>query len=72
MNASQIIWAIIWLLILVFIGFWIAGICSFLYILVSVFTPCLPPLEPIAEILMKGVQFANYCSKNLIKGNSLL
>lgn len=33
-------WSIMWLIILLFVGFWLASLCAFLYIIVSVFAAC--------------------------------
>lgn len=42
---GNILYSVIWLLILLFIGFWIAGLCAGLYILILPFTVCIEPLN---------------------------
>jgi hypothetical protein len=50
---SSALWVIIWLLILIFISFEVAGFCSFFYIFILPFTVCIPDLS------VRG-QIANY------------
>uniref|UniRef100_V5IEI6 Uncharacterized protein n=1 Tax=Ixodes ricinus TaxID=34613 RepID=V5IEI6_IXORI len=70
-SGGNILWSIFWLLLLVFLSLLIAGICSFIYIIVSIFTPCIRPLDPLAEFLMRGVNFPHTCSQNMVHGSSL-
>ena len=51
--ASGVLWFIVWLLILIFISFEVAGICSFFYIILLPVTVCIPDLS------VRG-QIANY------------
>lgn len=67
----KLIWAIIWLIILLVIGIWVASLCAGIYVLLSIFTPCFPPLDSIAESLKLGIDFANYCVKNMLSGKPL-
>jgi len=69
-GGGGVLWSIIWLLILIFIGFWIAGICAGLYILLQPFAVCLEALNPVQEILLKGVQFPKMCAENMMAGKS--
>lgn len=44
-TMGNIVYSIIWLVILLLIGFWIAGVCAGLYILLLPFTVCIEPLN---------------------------
>lgn len=68
---SSILWFIIWLLILIFISFEVAGFCSFFYIFILPITVCIPDLSAITDLLLKGVQFPYYCAKAMMEGQPL-
>jgi hypothetical protein len=63
---SNPLWALVWLVILVFVAFIVAGFCAGLYIFLSLFTPCIPALTQVTDFLMKGIMFVNTCSSNMI------
>lgn len=42
---GNVLFSIIWLVILIFIGFWIAGLAAGIYILLIPFTVCIEPLS---------------------------
>jgi len=69
-GSVNIIWFIIWLLILIFIGFWIAGFCAGFYIILLPFSVCFEPLAPVAELLLKAVQFPKICTENMLSGKA--
>lgn len=71
-TVSHIFWFIVWIVILVLFGIWLSSICAFLYILVGIFAPCIPPLDPLKQTFRKGVDFANMCSFNAVEGKSLV
>jgi hypothetical protein len=50
---SSALWVIVWLLILIFISFEVAGICASFYIILLPITVCIPDLS------VRG-QIANY------------
>jgi hypothetical protein len=45
MASKSILWSIIWFLVLIFIGFWVAGFCAGWYILIMPFTVCIDGLK---------------------------
>ncbi|KAJ9582454.1 hypothetical protein L9F63_003147 [Diploptera punctata] len=65
------LWFIIWLLILIFISFEVAGFCAFFYIFLYPVTVCIPDLSALTDFLLKGVQFPYYCAKGMMEGQSL-
>lgn len=42
---GNVLFSIIWLIILIFIGFWIAGIAAGIYVILIPFTVCIEPLS---------------------------
>ena len=59
-----------WLIVLVLLSWWIACFCFVPYVIVSVITPCIPGLKPLADILMAGVMFPYKCSDNMVHQRS--
>jgi hypothetical protein len=52
---TNLLWFIIWLLILIFISFEVAGFCAFFYILILPITVCIPDISV-------GKKFPTYSS----------
>ncbi|KAK9502058.1 hypothetical protein O3M35_012662 [Rhynocoris fuscipes] len=60
-----------WFLILIFISFFVAGICFFPYIIVGIFAACISPLKKVSEFLLSGVTFPVTCSENMVAGKKV-
>jgi len=69
-NGSPV-FSLIWLLILIFLAFWIAGICAGLYIIVYCIEACVPDIKGVSEILLKGVQLPHLCARKMLDGAPL-
>ncbi|XP_030027104.1 uncharacterized protein LOC115445129 [Manduca sexta] len=67
-RMGNVIFSILWLVILIFIGFWIAGIAAGIYILVLPFTVCIEPLSGLTDFLLSVVQFPKYCAQAMVEG----
>ncbi|CAH2040496.1 unnamed protein product, partial [Iphiclides podalirius] len=67
-NMGNVIFSIIWLLILIFIAFWIAGLAAGVYILILPFTVCIEPLTGLTDFLLSVVQFPKYCAQAMVEG----
>ncbi|CAL1270954.1 unnamed protein product [Larinioides sclopetarius] len=65
-GGANFLWAIVWLIILIFAGFLVSGFCAGFYILFSIFTPCIKDLSSVTDFLLRGVNFAHYCSENMV------
>ncbi|KAI8420931.1 hypothetical protein MSG28_008089 [Choristoneura fumiferana] len=65
---GNVLFSIIWLIILIFIGFWIAGIAAGLYILIIPFTVCIEALTGLTDFLLKVIQFPRYCAQSMVDG----
>ncbi|CAG9860705.1 unnamed protein product [Phyllotreta striolata] len=68
---ANVVNSIVWLIILILVSFWIAGICAGFYIIVHPLSVCLPPLTSLAELLLSGIQFPHYCADKMMSGGSL-
>uniref|UniRef100_A0A182VQB3 Uncharacterized protein n=1 Tax=Anopheles minimus TaxID=112268 RepID=A0A182VQB3_9DIPT len=68
---ANVLWSIIWLIVLVVVGFWVALFCAGWYVFVYPLTVCVPQLSGISDILLAGVQFTHYCAKSMMDGRSL-
>jgi hypothetical protein len=53
----NILWSILWIILLLFIVWWIAGLAAWLYILIVPFAACIPLLKPLTDFLLKVVTF---------------
>ena len=62
-----IIYSVLWLLILWFIMWPVAGFLSFFYILLMPLSACLPFLKGVCETLNKWIQYCQVIGEN-IKG----
>jgi len=65
---GNVLWQIIWFLILIFIAFPVAGFCAGWYILILPFTVCIDGLTGLTDFLLKGVQFTHTSAKYMMSG----
>uniref|UniRef100_A0A6M2CHC8 Putative secreted protein n=2 Tax=Rhipicephalus microplus TaxID=6941 RepID=A0A6M2CHC8_RHIMP len=70
-SGGSCLWSLFWLVVLIILSVPVAGICAILYIIVSIFTPCIAPLKSFEDLLHKGVNFPHTCSQNMVHGSSL-
>ncbi|CAB3250686.1 unnamed protein product [Arctia plantaginis] len=68
-NMGNVVFSIIWLIILIFVGFWIAGIAAGLYIILIPFSVCIEPLTGLTDFLLKVVQFPRTCAERMMSGS---
>ncbi|PSN43763.1 hypothetical protein C0J52_06397, partial [Blattella germanica] len=59
-----------WLLILLLFSWWIAALCFFPFVLVSVLTPCIDGFKNVHDLLLAGVMFPHKCSDNMVHRRS--
>ncbi|ODM99580.1 hypothetical protein Ocin01_07110 [Orchesella cincta] len=71
MASASPLMSVLWLLILIFIGFWVAGVCAGFYIILYCIEACIPDLKSVNDILLKGVQFPYTCAKNMLSGEKV-
>jgi len=65
------VWSLVWFLLLIFIGFPVAGFCAGWYILLAPFTVCIDGLKGLTDLLMKGINFTYFCADHMMKGTPL-
>ena len=68
----KLLWTLLWLLAIFFVGWWIAGVCANLYILLCPFAVFITPLKELTEILHKGLQIPYDWAQNAKAGKSML
>ncbi|CAG4970823.1 unnamed protein product [Parnassius apollo] len=68
MKMGNVIFSIIWLLVLIFVSFWIAGIAAGFYIIILPFTVCIEALSGLTDFLLSVVQFPKYCAQAMVDG----
>lgn len=69
-SPEKIIWSIIWLLLLIFISIWLAFLSALVYIVVSIFTPCISGLQGLQDLALQGINFPHTCSSNMMSGKT--
>uniref|UniRef100_A0A2A4JVY0 Uncharacterized protein n=1 Tax=Heliothis virescens TaxID=7102 RepID=A0A2A4JVY0_HELVI len=68
---GNIVFSLIWALILIFISLWIAGIAAGFYIIILPFTVCIEALTGLTDFLLSVVQFPRYCAEAMMQGRGL-
>jgi hypothetical protein len=59
MASASILWSVIWFLVLLFVGFPVAGFCAGWYILILPFTVCIDGLT-VSDNLLQGYHLASF------------
>lgn len=70
-GCGSCLWSLFWLVVLIILSLPVAGFCAVVYIIVSIFTPCIKPLKDLEDLLLRGVNFPHTCSQNMVHGTSL-
>ncbi|XP_053606015.1 uncharacterized protein LOC128672720 [Plodia interpunctella] len=65
---GNVLFSVIWLIILIFISIWIAGIAAGFYIILIPFTVCIEPLSGLTDFLLTVIQFPKYCAQCMMDG----
>ncbi|KAL7064679.1 hypothetical protein AAHC03_05153 [Spirometra sp. Aus1] len=66
-----ILYAIIWFLLAIFIGWPIAGILAGFYVFLLPFAACIAPLAELLDAMLKIIKLPYYWMKKCIRMNSL-
>ncbi|XP_064106511.1 uncharacterized protein LOC135215578 isoform X2 [Macrobrachium nipponense] len=69
-GSGGVLWQVIWLLLLLLAGIWVAGFCAWWYIMLIPFTVCFQPLAAVTDILLRGTQLTYFCTKNMMEANT--
>ncbi|KAF9824070.1 hypothetical protein SFRURICE_020336 [Spodoptera frugiperda] len=67
-KMGNILFSIIWLIILIIVAFWIAGFAAGLYIILLPFTVCIEALSGLTDFLLSVVQFPRFCAQRMMEG----
>ncbi|KAJ0177779.1 hypothetical protein K1T71_006652 [Dendrolimus kikuchii] len=67
-NMGNVIFSIIWLIVLIFVAFWVAMFAAGFYIVILPFTVCIEPLTGLTDFLLSVVQFPKYCAQAMVEG----
>jgi len=62
-----ILWAIVWFLGLLFIGWPVGFFIGWIYVLLIPFSVCIEPLKGACEALLKLVQFPLFFAENMVQ-----
>lgn len=65
-----VLWAFIWLLVLVFISFIVGFISAIFYVIILPLTPCIKNLKDFSDQLLKGAQLPHFCVVNMLNTKS--
>lgn len=66
-SGGNILWSIVWFLILIFIAFPVAGFCAGWYILLNPFNACCD-IKGLTDFLHKGIEFTFTSAKFMMDG----
>jgi len=69
-NMGNVLWSIINLLILLFIGWPVAGFCAGIYIFIAPFGACIAGCNKINDILQKGVEWPRKLGVSIANGDN--
>ncbi|CAH0723776.1 unnamed protein product, partial [Brenthis ino] len=65
---GNIIFSLLWLIILLFVGFWVACFAAGFYIFLVPFTVCIGALSGLTDFLMSCITFPKYCAQGIMDG----
>lgn len=66
----NVLWAIIWFVVLIFIAWPVGFFCAGWYICCSPFEACISACKSITDLLMKGLAFPQNVAKHMIEGKN--
>ncbi len=69
-DKMNVLWAIIWFLVLIFIAWPVGFFCAGWYVCCSPFEACISGCKVITEFLMKGLSFPLNVAQHMIEGKS--
>lgn len=70
-GVKTLLWAIVWLLLLLFIGWWIGFLCAYVYVIILPFNACIPQLTELRDVFLKGQNIPLYFAKFMIDGTPM-
>lgn len=70
MSGGQILWAIVWFLVLLFLAWPIGFFCAGWYVCLTPFEACIDGMKSVTTLLRKGVTLPFAVSHRMVKGKS--
>lgn len=70
MSGGQILWAIVWFLVLLFLAWPIGFFCAGWYVCLTPFEACIDGMKSVTTLLRKGVTLPFEVSHRMVKGKS--
>jgi len=70
-SVPPVLWSLCWIALIFFVGWYIAGLCAGVYILISPLAAFIPLVKDLCEILHKGVQLPYEWGHNTRNGTPL-
>jgi len=66
----NVLWAIIWFIVLLFIGWPISAFCATWYVCCLPFEVCIDPIKQLNEMLFKGVKLCYEVAVHMKEGKA--
>ena len=66
----NVLWAIIWFLVLWFLAWPVGFFCAGWYVCLSPIEACVDAIKTVTELLMKGVQLPLEVAKHMMEGKA--
>ena len=63
---GNVVWSILWLIALLFIGWPVAAFLAPLYVLLLPFSVCIDPCKDLVSLIFSGVQLPRYCADGMV------
>ena len=70
-GGAELLWSIIWFIILIFIGWPLGAFFIWWYILLLPFSLCIPALKDIEDILYTAIELPGTCTEKMLAGEPL-
>lgn len=69
-EGMNVLWAIIWFLVLWFLAWPVGFFCAGWYVCLSPIEACLDAIKAVTELLMKGVMLPLEVAKHMVEGKA--
>lgn len=69
-SIMNVLWAIVWFVVLWFLAWPIGFFCAGWYVCFSPFEACIDAIKGVTELLMKGVMFPLEVAKHMVEGKA--
>jgi len=70
-GVTTVLWALLWLIGLLSIGWWIGLLFAFLHVVIQPFSACIPQLEELSNVFLHGQDIPLHFARFMIDGTPL-